>query len=70
MNITERQKMNEKPQAGGSMTAAELIAALQEVPAETMVYMWTVHGGRAPVISVDDFAVDAHGCVDLNVGPE
>lgn len=52
------------------MTAAELIAALQAVPAETMVYMWTVHGGRAPVVSVDDFAVDAHGFVDLNAGPE
>ena len=52
------------------MTARELIAALQEVPADTKVYMWTVDGGRAPVVNVDNFAVDGHGFVDLNTGPE
>jgi hypothetical protein len=52
------------------MTARELIAALQEVPADTKVYLWTVDGDRAPVVSFDNFAVDEHGFVDLNAGPE
>ena len=52
------------------MTAAELIAALQEVPADTLIYTWSVDGNRAPVVSVDNFAVSTHGFVDLNAGLE
>lgn len=52
------------------MTAAGLIAALQDVPADTLIYTWSVDGGRAPVVSVDYFAVEEHGFVDLTAGPE
>jgi hypothetical protein len=52
------------------MTARELIAALQDVPAETLIYTWSVDGGRAPVVSVDNFALQEHGFLDINTGPE